>query len=539
MRQRDRNYSAQYPNKNIEESVNDIFQAVNDIKASKARIDRAKAELAQAKVRLIEMRAETIEQKAKSRLSTATRVAKTKFQYIELSTKNQLYQRREHVRQGKLLVGYAAKCHDIFAKCVGEAYLFDANIEAECRAKAVLRLAEISAKAVAVITEVDINAGPSITEVDVNVSQLLAEAYQRLGAAYQSQVEAAQDFVKKLLLAANMFQGVCELLQRGADLPGGLAETIAEEYWLIAECLAIFTAGSDETLANAEQHLVDTRSGAAQSLDHARAELAKELAQAQQDYVVRFTPVQLRDLLVSTFAEYRDKNMPANLKEDSQMAAVPTSNLGWGAYFKRGIATMASVAASKTRTHAVVTQFIEMEMTLLLSQKSASAIKTMTDMTILFYGLREYIRSRSSTDLKPILLNIQIWPKGYHCQALFQERFKAQIICAKELISANTTLWDKAKCEKARYQNNTSQPIDIPYGSAEIGDHGDLPTASMGDEYNQYLAHLGESGNGMIKASDLSLDFLQSDDQLSQTQDLLSDLDLYFEDMMQHSNFKL
>lgn len=217
----------------------------------------------------------------------------------------------------------------------------------------------------------------------------------------------------------------------------------------------------------------------------------------QQDFRP-LSPVRLRERLLSIFTEYREKKLPTLLKEDKEVAAVPTKNLGWGSWFQRGLATVATATAAKTRTHAVMTTFVAEEMDRILKDRYSTALTKMTDLTILFYGLLRYMGTRKSKDLEPELRKVHIWPVSLHWihadETNFLKTFADQIVIAADLISQNTTAADKAKNHAIRFTDNPLMQADgTPtwrYKSTPVGHDGLAPTADMGDIYFTYLTQL-------------------------------------------------
>lgn len=349
------------------------------------------------------------------------------------------------------------------------------------------------------------------SEAIVPLDQLWYQAQEKQAAA-EMRVHLAEN--NDRVAVARLQSSVRLKAHLPTDLEARLTETESEAQAELARAeLAQARASLAEIIAENARMIAQAKAVAGQAIAQARAQFAEDMAKAQQIYVVRFTPMKLRDLLISIFEEYRNKNLPSAFKEDPEVAAVPSSNLGWGAYFKRGLAKAASATALKTRSHTMMTQFVEREMTLLLSSPNTSCVKTMTDMSILFHGLCEYISTRNSRDLKPTLLSIHIWPMNHPCEIAFKEQFKAQISLARELISANASSWDQQKSEMARKSNNLLQAVDIPYGSSEIGHPEKAPVANMGDIYNQLLETLSDADYRLPQPQPSVLDDAELDNQ--------------------------
>lgn len=234
------------------------------------------------------------------------------------------------------------------------------------------------------------------------------------------------------------------------------------------------------------------------------------LGPVQQEEFVLYTPMRLRSRLLRIFDEYRDKKLPNSLKVDPETAKVPAKNLGWGSWFQRGIATVATAAASKTRTHAVMTTFVAEEIDRILSDRYAAPLTKMTNLTILFYGLLAYMRSRHSKDLYPELQKIKIWPLGSVDEGYFTGKFLEQIESASNLIHSNLTATDKAKNYAIRFPGNplldNDEAYRWEYQCTPLGQKGVRPMADMGDIYYTFLETLNESECALIREDSLVLD---------------------------------
>lgn len=263
------------------------------------------------------------------------------------------------------------------------------------------------------------------------------------------------------------------------------------------------------------------------------------------------TPVSLHHLMLAQFERYRNQKKPQLLKDNSSVPAMaeahdfapefeepPKSAFNKageyaGFFLKKAASEVYEYAIC---THTSLTKFVEKEMESILLQ-SASAAKKMTDLTILFYGLHAYIATRKSVDLRKLLDEVdkRLWEGTPLTQIRnrrvaikldengeqrrgtaevvideqplynmredrmeFRSVFRIQIENAKNLISHNTTLIDKALNGEivARVSSmiRNTQPVEWPYRSLEQGKiiaQGE-PNAWMGSTYQKFLGRLSE-----------------------------------------------
>ncbi len=265
------------------------------------------------------------------------------------------------------------------------------------------------------------------------------------------------------------------------------------------------------------------------------------------------TPVDLHKILLTQFEHYRNQKKPETLKgyvEEADLSLDSKSTFSKisdsaALFFKK---TASGVYEYAICTHTTLTKFVEGEMRKILSQ-TASATKKMTDLTILFYGLQEYIATRNSVDLRNLLQQVdhRLWQGtpliqirnrrfaisidesgkqqfNEECiieeQVLYQmredrmkfkEKFALQIDNAKKLISLNTTFIDKAingeLVSKVNAVVRSLPLVEFPYLSTELHRPvilGQAPTASMGLCYQHFLDRLAEKDCTLNHVSEMS-----------------------------------
>lgn len=133
------------------------------------------------------------------------------------------------------------------------------------------------------------------------------------------------------------------------------------------------------------------------------------------------TPVKLLELLSQEIDHYLDLNKPqilldsaetpaANVAEPAAQKSSQESKSSSTRFFgsiKTFIKEKAALAIEHTfSTHATTIKFVREQMQEILRQEG-SALKKMTDITILFYGLCSYISTRNSVNLHNALLKIE------------------------------------------------------------------------------------------------------------------------------------
>jgi hypothetical protein len=240
------------------------------------------------------------------------------------------------------------------------------------------------------------------------------------------------------------------------------------------------------------------------------------------------TALELQQILLQIFEDYRNSRKPGFLIDKPVTDAPvhsddeffyesqdePKSTHGVfstvGSFFKSAAAL---AFEHGTRKHSTLTKFITEEVADILNQRGASALKIMTDLTILFQGLQLHMRSTHSVTLSPLLDNVNrmIWPyKGREDSRIvfdldsqiriskdyfdFLYRFKFQIDRARKLISHNTTLSDKSNTAGLRNPVNPLFAVDHPewqYRCSEVGSYDEhkAPAAWMGEAYRAFLSN--------------------------------------------------
>lgn len=248
------------------------------------------------------------------------------------------------------------------------------------------------------------------------------------------------------------------------------------------------------------------------------------------------TAHELQAMLLQIFEDYRNSRKPSflidkpaavpvlhsddELADEAQDAPKSTPGvLGTIGSFFKSVAVLA--IEHGTRKHSTLTKFITEEMADILNQRGASPLKVMTDLTILYHGLRLYMLTRHSVTLSPLLDNVNqmIWPyKGadrrqfVYKQVVFGQNseiriskdnfvflniFKSQIERARDLISHSTTLSDKSHTSGLRNPANPLFADNMPewqYRCSEVGSNGSndvdiAPEAWMGDAYSAFLSN--------------------------------------------------
>jgi hypothetical protein len=258
------------------------------------------------------------------------------------------------------------------------------------------------------------------------------------------------------------------------------------------------------------------------------------------------TPIGLQQYLLAQFDSYCNDKKPEALKVNAEVPALGTSKevleefkrdkktaaskfLGAaGAFFKK---TASLAYDHANRTHASTTEFIANEMEHILGQH-CSALKKMTDLTILFHGLYNYMATRNSKDLKPLLEEVmqslwagtpQVIPVyrgnlivGYTSadKQAFVTRFEKQIQVAQKLIMSNSTAVERAFNERRmralneeamneggdpKLAGDNNNPQEWQYRCSELAELGHRytaygayqpPTAWMGEGYKAFLDSL-------------------------------------------------
>jgi hypothetical protein len=291
-------------------------------------------------------------------------------------------------------------------------------------------------------------------------------------------------------------------------------------------------SGSEFNSGRLQQQRVSVR---ADNSDYARAEdfvLLPEKQNVADDRLL--TPEGVQTLLLLQFQTYCNMNKPEALKDKAEAPVLgarsevlddfkkdkkATANKILGAvgfFIKRTVA----VAYEHTRTHTATTEFVANEMADIMRQP-CSALKKMTDLTILLHGLRKYISTRNSKDLRDLLDDAleSLWAgtpqQGqeiykdhiiflYKDRIMFEAKFDKQIEIAQKLIATNNTLVERALYEKAMREGtvplmagNKYNPQDWLYRCDEVGESANAIVLSsaawMGDTYNAHLARLNVS----------------------------------------------
>jgi hypothetical protein len=255
------------------------------------------------------------------------------------------------------------------------------------------------------------------------------------------------------------------------------------------------------------------------------------------------TPIGLQQYLLAQFDFYCNDKKPEALKANKEAPALGSSTElleefkkdkkataskffgAAGAFFKK----TASLAYDHAkRTHASTTEFVANEMEHILRQP-CSALKKMTDLTILFHGLYNYMATRNSKELKPLLEEVMrsLWAGTPQIIPLYRgnlivgstsvdkqtfvTRFEKQIQVAQKLIMSNSTAVDRAFNEKRmralneeamsegvppKLAGDNNNPQEWQYRCSELAELGhhytaygayQPPTAWMGDVYKVFL----------------------------------------------------
>ncbi len=258
-------------------------------------------------------------------------------------------------------------------------------------------------------------------------------------------------------------------------------------------------------------------------------ELASDLtenAQAQQTKLL-LTPVGLYNLLNQQFIAYNQQKLPGVLKPKpvDAVAATPkeTSASPAKASFIKFFDSLAAdvkkvavVTIEKNLKHALVIRFMQNEMEDILS-KPGSAHKKMTDLTILFYGMHDFILEPFLEPSDPIFcellkdVHIKLWTgtpdvTEEKSKNTFRSKFAKQINRARYLLYYNSTT-DLAE-QLAAYSTNALSGIhSYSYHRYRCKEINEETRPEM--IFNDMVAHWQQAYDSKIIATDNYLLYMQ------------------------------